>query len=77
MSEFKINKAIEIPPRQTGLGSGKYPWDKLKVGDSFFVADRDSSNIQAPTRLTRRGYKFATRKWAEGKQTGVRVWRIA
>lgn len=39
-AEFVIESGIEIPKTQRGGGAGnsKYPFDKLEVGQSFFVA---------------------------------------
>jgi hypothetical protein len=37
---MKIEKNIPIaPPRRNGGQYMKYPWDKMKIGDSFIVKD--------------------------------------
>ena len=59
----------------------KYPWASMDVGDSFFVAFSDGESDHSTRRAVsvsackagqRRGWKFATRKQADG----VRVWRV-
>ena len=70
--EFKIETGIPIPPPQTG--GGRYPWRKMKVGDSFLVPGKTQktwNGVSAAHKMT--GFKFTVRT-VEG---GVRVWRIA
>ena len=69
---IKIEKAVPLP---TGSGCTQYPFDKLKVGESFEV--QDSVNIisaAAMYGLRHPPFKFSTRKQPGGKR---RVWRVA
>ena len=74
---MKVEKNLPIPKENRGR-KAKYPWDKLKVGDSFFiegkskkynvyscVASYNRTKAPAPISITIR---------EEGE--GVRVWRI-
>lgn len=81
MSEFKVEKGVEIPPaRTTGTrrrAYARYPFGEMEVGDSFFVDDDDPSTrtrvmSAASERLKRCGTRFVTRA-VDG---GVRVWRV-
>jgi hypothetical protein len=60
------------------LGSGrrsiKYPYSKLKVGESFF-APVDAIDITRWRRL--RGNQYTQRKVVENDIQGIRIWRIA
>ena len=77
--EFKIEANVPIPKR-TRNGSLKYPWDKMKVGDSILVKcdKNDASKMSAARNAAaiyggRHQMKFSTRN-VEG---GLRVWRTA
>lgn len=67
-----IQKGIPLPPKK--ITNTKYPWDKLKVGDSFVVEGRTNGRqlcIQAG--LSRSPKRFESRVI-----DGVcRVWRVA
>lgn len=64
---FKIDTNIPIPARRC-----KYPLDTLKVGDSFYIDDRNlRDTIYAQSKY--RKVKVTIRN--EG--AGIRVWRIA
>lgn len=75
---YKIERGIKIPPRRHGGKLEKYPFAKMKVGDSFFVQDRDPK--RAVLRLNsvsysagkRYGYRFVVRR----EDDGARVWRV-
>jgi hypothetical protein len=71
-----IEKNIPLP------GNHKYPWDKMNVGDSFFVPTEngksESQHVQnvsgaAHKAAKKNGWKMTTRKVAGG----ARVWRLA
>lgn len=67
---IEIERSIPIPiPNQI------YPWDKLKVGDSFFAPGKKIRSMSALARKAsvKHGIKLTCRR-AEG---GVRIWRIA
>ena len=55
----------------------RYPWDKLEVGQSFFVGG-DNTNRQPPKRLLEEGWEFtsavATNAYGD---KGRRYWRTA
>lgn len=85
---FTIEKGIPCPALQPRGASSKYPFDKLEVGDSFFVPvslkegetaehamSRLRSNIEGNKRRAVKlsGHYVAVRV-VEG---GVRVWRTA
>ena len=72
---IKINKGVKMPPRGYGIGAPpKYPWLKMKIGDSFLVVGKlqKSMGTQATMTGKRHNRKFTTRK-VDG---GVRVWRV-
>lgn len=71
---YEIEKGIPLP----GLNT-KYPFEKMEVGDSFFIENPIKDNRGNPLSLSgqanqRYGGKkrFAQRK--EG--SGIRIWRI-
>lgn len=67
---------VPVVESHSAARTNRYPWNDLKVGGSFFMADLDKRQTQclraAASEAGRRlGKKFAVRK-VEG---GVRVWR--
>ena len=69
-SEFKIEKAVPVPPKKGGGRAPKYPYRDLEVGDSFFVPGiKTTGASDAGKRL---GLKFTQRR-VDG---GMRVWRV-
>lgn len=66
-----------IPLPTTASRSGKYPWDKMATGDSFFVPGAKVETFYTLTSTASKKYKcrFIARKWHEGTTEGVRVWR--
>jgi len=75
--EFAIASGLPIPETRQGAPC-KYPWDKLAVGDSFFIPGKTSQTI-SPARQSAehtRGTKYASRTVEENGVRGVRVWRI-
>lgn len=82
--DFTIQKGVSVPPsRRIGQGPRhNYPFDKMEVGDSFFVAASDTkkaSKLQsalialAIAALGKSNY--TTRRTAEDGFPGVRIWR--
>lgn len=72
---FVIEKDVPLPERNVRW---KYPFDQMDIGDSFFVANKDTTQMsalckRANKRLERR---FVTAKAEKGSQSGVRVWRM-
>ena len=80
MTEFMYKVEQGIPMPRQGSGRPKYPWRRLKVGQSFLVpcAEQDLGDLM--NSLTRcghsvgatTGFKFALRTI----YGGIRVWRI-
>ncbi len=85
MSDVKVDKGVPVPDARAPGRPGKYPWEKMEVGDSFFVAGCRSSkssrgsgtilNLSVP-RARYPDRKWVSRKVVEGGVTGVRVWRV-
>lgn len=74
--EFSVEKGKPLPayPRR------RYPFDRMEVGDSFWVpvgdnSERTKSNLNGSARAfgRRKGQKFSIRR----DEDGFRVWRIA
>lgn len=67
--EIKIEKGVPIPRRK----NDSYPWESMKVGDSFVSeAKYNSMYGTAKAASHRTGHKYTVK--AEG--TGSRVWRV-
>ena len=68
---IKIQKNIPVPPRTRPL---RFPFDKMKVGDSFLVKGVKPANLyqSAHTYGRRMKEKFLVRS-VDG---GVRCWRV-
>ena len=69
-TEFKIESGVPMPIMRL---PHKYPFDEMKIGDSFFVKDgtaSQQSNISYSAK--RRGFTVRTRR--EGRD--FRVWRV-
>ena len=74
-----IETDVDLPKRRAGRPP-RDPWEKLGVGDSFFVAaswdeyDAVSNKVRASAWNwgKPRGIRFASRR-VEG---GVRIWRV-
>ena len=71
---FEIEKNVKMPELSRGH-QGKYPWDEMEVGDSFFIPrDAISGNASQLARHRKaRGEAHTVRK-VEG---GWRIWRTA
>lgn len=79
---IKVDKNVPLPRRGMGNKRKLYPWNKLNVGDSFFVAvpkKADLSSVRAS--LVSGANQFRKRHAPEQNHTvravsgGVRVWR--
>lgn len=83
MSDFKIEKNIEIPLIRRGRDSC-YPFKDLKIGDSFFVEGdkKKAGNVRGCMNWfkSKHGFVFASRFRKENKNgktiIGIRIWRI-
>lgn len=74
---YKIEKGIPAPVTLAKRGRRtKYPFKKLKVGDSFLVpnANKTSLSVCAGNQAKKLNREFITR--SIGKKD-VRVWRVA
>jgi hypothetical protein len=71
INNIQIEKGIKVPTWQCT----QYPFDRLKVGESFQVQD-SVSLITAASMYSKRHppIKFSTRKMGDGNR---RVWRVA
>ncbi len=66
---IKIEKNVPLPPKN----GSKYPWDALKVGDSFKVEGRtNGAQLCFQVNRTRAPKKFVSRV-VKGE---TRVWRV-
>ena len=71
--EIKIDDGIPLPKRPGGGRIAKYPWDRLEVGQSFFVPTPPKYLASmASAAGKKRGRRFSSRT-VDG---GVRVWRV-
>lgn len=74
--EYKIEKNIPI---NDVIGSRKYPFSKMEIGDSFIISEIYSYKIaqnismMAKYHAKKYGYKFVVRKTLDNK---IRIWRI-
>ena len=77
---FVLENDIPIPASRKSIGVCKYPWEDMKIGQSFFVPLSELTSEDArpspPDRLKKTGYRVQTRKLIENGVWGVRVWRI-
>ena len=71
---YPITAAIPPPTLGSGRRSIKYPYAKLRIGESFF-APVDAIDITRWKRLT--GNQYTQRKVVENDIQGIRIWRIA
>lgn len=74
---FKIEKNIPITSIKTTKNfQSKYPFNKMEIGDSFFIPEKTKKDEKKRKGLycsaKRFGIKIATRK-GEG---GLRVWKV-
>jgi hypothetical protein len=71
MNAIKIESNIPAPAT---IRRRKYPFDEMKVGDSFYVSGRRPVEIGGSKLMAtkRTGFEFACR--TEGD--GARVWRV-
>lgn len=72
---YPVEKGVPIP--ESRGQHGKYPWSKLRPGDSFFVAGQTSQTFGTARQYaaTRHGITLISRTVTERGKSGVRVWR--
>jgi hypothetical protein len=86
--EYELEDGIAIPPVSSSGRKQVYPFDRMEVGQSFFVPHKTtskfSSTIKAASRRT--GFKSTSRTDTgyaldeDGNRIeaeGVRIWRVA
>ena len=77
-TEFQVQKGIEIPERGPLSRSCIYPWNKMEIGDSFFLPNYKISQVSSGACAAgkRYGKMYITRTLIENDIKGVRVWRV-
>lgn len=70
---IEIEKKRFTVPIRTGGYNQKYPWDSMKVGESFFIAGSTVKGRGLYGAAKRMGLKIKT----QAVDGGVRVWRIS
>lgn len=84
MGGFIIEKDIPLPPRRAGRkvvwGAPKYPWAKMREGESFLVPGDAGAQqqIRVKTAASSRARKYAGEHYATRvvDGAGIRVWRL-
>lgn len=73
---YPISREIPIPESRGRLA--KYPWARLQVGWSFFVAGKGTNDMGPCMRAAGIVYesKYCSRTVEENGVRGVRVWRV-
>lgn len=69
-----IDKGVPMP--RMGTKNRRYPWEEMKIGDSFlFPSTKSQSNAYncAKAASLKTGWKFAVKKTPDG----IRCWRTA
>ena len=72
---FIIEKDVPLPDKNVRW---KYPFEQMAVGDSFFVVNKDTTQMSALCKraAARLGGRFVTAKVDKDGASGVRVWRM-
>lgn len=74
-TQFKIDSNIPMAAVRTGPKS-KYPYDKLKIGQSFFIPGAKTVFTMFIANKNLAPKHFASRKRTENGVVGRRVWRV-
>ena len=75
MEDFKIEKNIQTPRRKY-QSRKNYPFDKLEIGDSFFVPETRTSKRSIAAYSSLMGKLLNKRFITKTQENGVRIWRI-
>lgn len=79
-STIKVERGIPVPKRSR-RGKPRYPWDKMRVGDSFLVECPKNEAIKAQNTVSSCGAAWARKHGGQfttrAVDGGVRVWRIS
>jgi hypothetical protein len=70
MKKIEIEHGIPIPPDLRGRRTGKYPFDKMRVGDSILIP-RNSRQSAYYYRFKHPDFRFTVRRVGEN----YRLWR--
>lgn len=72
---YEVETGVPLPDKHVRW---KYPFEQLEVGDSFFVPNKDTTQMSALCKRAalRLGRRFVTAKFDKDGQSGVRVWRM-
>lgn len=74
MTGDDFDRDIPMPPRG---GKEIYGWDRMRIGDSRFVAVSSEKLSGSLTYAKlKHGFKFSTRRVEEDGVIGTRVWRV-
>lgn len=73
--EIKIETKVPVPANYNG-GRGKYPFAKMKIGESFYVATKDCPGVRSSANQYHQIHKDFTFT-VRAEKDGYRVWRIA
>lgn len=71
---IEIEDGIQIP--RLGAGRDGYPFGKLEVGQSFFIANAKSMTSLHRANKTLAPKEFTSRKMQKEGVPGYRVWRV-
>jgi len=68
-----IDKGVPLPVK-VSPSKTVYPWDAMKINDSFLVSLDDLNRVSAAASKAgkRKGKRFTVRKTKDG----IRVWRV-
>jgi hypothetical protein len=82
MKPIKIEKNIQIPKSKGAGAPLKYPFNKLNIGDSFFIPFNKDSKLNLGNSLRISAILWAKRNNPKIRFTtrssngGIRIWRI-
>lgn len=73
---YDIEIEDDIPLPDAPATRMRYPWDKLKPGQSFFIPGKTESRV-TPKRLREAGWKFTSAaETTPYGERGRRYWRV-
>ena len=74
VGQFVVEKGVPLIPGKTESGRGKYPFNKMEVGDSFLFTGKRSSIGSAACYAA---MKFSSKYSIRTVKGGFRVWRVS
>lgn len=77
MEAIKVESGVAMPVTVNHTRGVKYPYETMKVGDSFFIPG-EGKNMQITVcgRNRRVGKRLGARYTAKKVEGGIRVWRV-